>query len=80
MLYCGDRKSYYVWTGLQWRFDEFVEAEKRAEKTMLEAFADARHIVDGEKRKAFLRFVNSSLSRAARTCYISQRKKFEQSV
>jgi putative DNA primase/helicase len=65
LLYCSERKSYYVWTGLQWRFDEFVEAEKRAEKAMLEAFADARHIADGERRKAFLRFVNSSLSRAA---------------
>jgi P4 family phage/plasmid primase-like protien len=65
LIYCTERNSYYVWTGQQWRFDEFVEAEKRAEKTMLEAFAEAKRITDGEKRKAFLRFVNSSLSRAA---------------
>jgi putative DNA primase/helicase len=65
LIYCAERNSYYVWTGQHWRFDEFVEAEKRAEKTMLEAFAEATHITDGEKRKAFLRFVNSSLSRAA---------------
>ena len=65
LVYCTERTSYYVWTGQRWQFDEFVEAEKRAEKTMLEAFAEARHITDGEKRKAFLRFVNSSLSRAA---------------
>jgi P4 family phage/plasmid primase-like protien len=65
LTYCTERNSYYVWTGQQWRFDEFVEAEKRAEKTMLEAFAETKHITDGEKRKAFLKFVNSSLSRAA---------------
>jgi hypothetical protein len=35
LIYCTERNSYYVWTGRQWRFDEFVEAEKRAEKTML---------------------------------------------
>ena len=65
LIYCAERNNYYVWTGQRWRFDEFVEAEKRAEKTMLEAFAEAAHITDGEKRKAFLRFVNGSLSRAA---------------
>lgn len=65
LIYCTERNSYYVWTGQQWRFDEFVEAEKRAEKTMLEAFSETKHITDEEKRKAFLKFVNSSLSRAA---------------
>jgi len=65
LLYCIERKSYYVWTGQRWQFDEFVEVEKRAEKTTLEAFGEAKHITDGEKRKAFLRFVNSSLSRSA---------------
>jgi P4 family phage/plasmid primase-like protien len=65
LVYCTERKSYYVWTGQQWQFDEFVEVEKRAEKTILEAFGEAKHITDPEKRKAFLRFVNGSLSRAA---------------
>ena len=65
LVYCTERKSYYVWTGQRWEFDEFIEVEKRAEKTILEAFAEAKHITDGEKRKAFLRFVNRSLSRAA---------------
>ena len=65
LIYCTERKSYYVWTGHRWEFDEFVEVEKRAEKTILEAFAEAKYITDGEKRKAFLKFVNSSLSRAA---------------
>jgi hypothetical protein len=65
LIYCSERNNYSVWTGQQWRFDEFVEAEKRAEKTMLEAFVEAKHIPDGEKRKAFLKFVNNSLSRAA---------------
>jgi P4 family phage/plasmid primase-like protien len=75
LIYCGERNSYYVWTGRQWRFDEFVEAEKRAEKTMLEAYAEAIHITDGEKRKAFLRFVNKSLSRAALASMIHLTKK-----
>jgi putative DNA primase/helicase len=75
LIYCTERNSYYVWTGQQWRFDEFVEAEKRAEKTMLEAFAEAKHITDGEKRKAFLRFVNTSLSRAALASMIHLTKK-----
>ena len=75
LVYCTERNSYYVWTGQQWRFDEFVEAEKRAEKTMLEAFAEAKHITDGEKRKAFLRFVNKSLSRAALASMIHLTKK-----
>lgn len=65
LAYCAERKSYYVWTSRQWQFDEFVEVERRAEKTILEAFGEAKHISDADKRKAFLRFVNSSLSRAA---------------
>jgi len=65
LVYCTERKSYYVWNGQQWQFDEFVEVEKRAEKTILEAFGEAKHITDAEKRKTFLRFVNGSLSRAA---------------
>jgi P4 family phage/plasmid primase-like protien len=65
LVYCTERKSYYVWTGRQWQFDEFVEVETRAEKTVLEAFGEAKHFSDADKRKAFLGFVNSSLSRAA---------------
>jgi P4 family phage/plasmid primase-like protien len=65
LVYCTERKSYYVWTGQQWLFDEFVEVEKRAEKTILEAYGEAKHITDAEKRKAFLRFLNNSLSRAS---------------
>jgi putative DNA primase/helicase len=65
LVYSTERKSYYVWNGQQWEFDEFVEVEKRAEKTILEAFGETKHITDAEKRKAFLRFVNGSLSRAA---------------
>jgi len=75
LVYCTERTSYYVWTGQQWQFDEFVEAEKRAEKTMLEAFAEAKNITDEEKRKAFLRFVNSSLSRSALANMIHLAKK-----
>jgi hypothetical protein len=32
LIYCTERNSYYVWTGQQWRFDEFVEAEKAGRK------------------------------------------------
>jgi len=42
---------------------------------MLEAFGEAKHITDGEKRKAFLRFVNKSLSRAALASMIHLTKK-----
>jgi hypothetical protein len=62
LIYCTERKSYYSWTGQRWEFDEFVEVEKRAEATMLEAFAEAKHIRDAKKREEFLRFVNKSLS------------------
>ena len=48
LIYCNERNCYYVWTGQRWEFDEFVEVEKRAEKTMLEAFAEAKHITDGK--------------------------------
>jgi putative DNA primase/helicase len=64
LIYCTERNSFYVWTGQRWQCDEFVEVERRAEKTMLEAFTEARDIPDGDERKSFFRFVNSSLSRA----------------
>lgn len=75
LIYCTERKGYYVWTGQRWQFDEFAEVEKRAEKTMLEAFDEAKHIADGDKRKAFLKFVNSSLSRGALANMIHLAKK-----
>ncbi|HEY7339186.1 MAG TPA: phage/plasmid primase, P4 family [Bryobacteraceae bacterium] len=75
LIYCIERKSYYVWTGQQWLFDEFVEVEKRAEKTMLDAYAEVKQITDTDKRKAFLRFVNNSLSRAGLANMIHLTKK-----
>jgi P4 family phage/plasmid primase-like protien len=75
LIYCTERNSYYVWTGQQWRFDEFVEAEKRAETTMLEAYGEAKHIAGEETRKAFLRFVSKSLSRASLASMIHLTKK-----
>ncbi|MBZ5677978.1 MAG: bifunctional DNA primase/polymerase [Acidobacteriia bacterium] len=80
LVYCTERKGYYVWTGQQWQFDEFVEVEKRAERTVLEAFAEAKNITDTEKRKAFLRFVNNSLSRAALANMMHLAKKKVQQV
>jgi P4 family phage/plasmid primase-like protien len=75
LVYCTERKNYYVWTGRQWQFDEFLEVEKRAEKTILEAFGEAKFIADADKRKTFLRFVNGSLSRAALANMIHLAKK-----
>ena len=37
LIFCSERKGYYVWTGSRWQFDEFVEVEKRAEDAMLKA-------------------------------------------
>jgi putative DNA primase/helicase len=65
LIYCRERKSYYVWTGQRWEFDdESLQTETRAEKTMLAAFADAGQIKDKDVREAFLKFVNRSLSRS----------------
>lgn len=75
LTYCTERQSYYVWTGQQWQFDEFVEVEKRAEEAMLGAFADAKHIADSKERAAFLGFVNQSLSRKRLTSMIHLAKK-----
>jgi putative DNA primase/helicase len=67
LVYCAERSAYYVWTGQKWHFDEFVEVEKRAEQTILEALTEAKAIADGNQRKAFLNFINKSLSRSALT-------------
>jgi hypothetical protein len=32
LVYCTERRNYYVWTGKRWQFDEFVEVEKRARR------------------------------------------------
>jgi P4 family phage/plasmid primase-like protien len=75
LIYCTERNNYYVWTGQHWQFDEFVEVERRAEKTILEAYAEAKHVAEADTRKAFLRFVNNSLSRASLTNMIHLVKK-----
>lgn len=82
LIYCTERQSYYVWTGRQWRFDAFVEVEKRAEKTMLDAFAEAKHIFDADTRKKFCKFINSSLSRAglANMMHLAKKKVRQVSV
>jgi P4 family phage/plasmid primase-like protien len=76
LIYCTERKSYYIWTGQRWKFDEFVEVEKRAEQTMLGAYDEAKHITDGDKRNEFLRFVSKSLSRSAlaNTMHLAKKK------
>src|ERR1017187_2917530 len=51
MIYCTERNSSSGVTGRHWLFDEFVDADKGVEKTMLEAFSEVKHIADGERRK-----------------------------
>jgi len=63
LIYCHERKSYYVWTGQRWQFDEFIQVERRAEQTIRDAFAEAGSIDEERKRKAFLTFLNKSLCR-----------------
>jgi hypothetical protein len=75
LVYCTERRSYYVWTGQVWKIDEFVEVEKRAEKTMLEALGEAKHISDPQRRAAFARFINKSLSRIGLSNLIHLAKK-----
>ena len=75
LVYCTDRRGYYVWTGQRWQFDAFVKVEKRAEKATLEAFVEAKHITESERRKTFLKFVNNSLSRPSLTNMIHLAKK-----
>jgi len=72
---CAERDGYYVWNGKRWQFDDFVEIEKRAELTMLKCFDEAKYISDAERRKAFLKFVNTSLSRKALANMIHLAKK-----
>jgi hypothetical protein len=75
LIYCTERNGYCVWTGQRWLFDEFMEVEKRAEKTILEAYTEAKHIADSDRREAFLRFVNNSLSRRSLANMIHLAKK-----
>ena len=61
LIYCRERRSYYVWNDKRWVFDEFLEVEKRAEQTIRRAFAEAGAIDDDKTREVFLRFLNKSL-------------------
>jgi putative DNA primase/helicase len=63
LIYCHERKSYYVWTGQRWQFDEFIQVERKAEQAIRNAFAEAGCIDDKDERNAFLSFLNRSLSR-----------------
>ena len=64
LAHCGERKVLAFWTGKRWQFDQFVQVEKLAEKAMLAAYKEAADFADPAARKAFLRHVNGSLSRA----------------
>jgi putative DNA primase/helicase len=62
LIYCPERKAYYVHTGRHWEYDDFRYVEKLAEQTMRAAYAEAGQMEKG-KRDEFLRFLNKSLSR-----------------
>ncbi len=64
LIYCDERKGLMVWAETHWTFDQFIRAERLAEKTLLSAFAEASRIADEKDRKAFLKFLNESLERS----------------
>ena len=75
LLYCRERKSYYVWSGRRWEHDEGLEVERRGEQTMRNAFGEAGSIEDGAKRQTFLGFVNKSLSLKGLTSLVQLARK-----
>jgi P4 family phage/plasmid primase-like protien len=64
LIYCDERKGLMVWSDSHWAHDQFIRAERLAEKTLLAAFAEASRIPDADDRKAFLKFLNQSLERS----------------
>ncbi|MCC6591157.1 MAG: bifunctional DNA primase/polymerase [Bryobacterales bacterium] len=82
LIYCGERKSFMVWTGYHWAVDEFVRVERMAEETLRSSYREAGDIDQEDKRKAFLNFLNRSLSRAgiANMVHSAKRKAEQASI
>jgi putative DNA primase/helicase len=75
LIYCRERKAYYVWSGQLWEYDDGLEVEKRAEFTMRNAFGEAGLIENVDKRQAFFGFVNKSLSLKGLTSLVQLTRK-----
>jgi putative DNA primase/helicase len=75
LIYCHERRAYYVWTGQRWQYDEFIQVERRAEQTIRGAFAEAGSLDDQTERTALFRFLNKSLSRISLASMIHLAKK-----
>jgi P4 family phage/plasmid primase-like protien len=78
LAYCPERNGFYVYKNGRWLFSDLA-VEKLAEKTMLAAYKDAAQIEDSNQRKAFLRFVDKSLSRnsLSNLVYLARKKVHE---
>lgn len=63
LMWCEERKSFAVWTGINWNLDKSIHALKLARGVLLAAYADAGRIKDEAARKAFFAFIGRSLSR-----------------
>ncbi len=63
MVYCEERKSFYVWSGKRWQKDDFRAMERVAEKAMISAYGEAALIGDYRQRETFLRFIKDSQNR-----------------
>jgi len=64
LLYCEDRASFGVWAGDRWILDRGLLVSRLAEKVIRSAFGETGRITDSDKRKAFFRHLNLSLSRS----------------
>lgn len=64
LLYCEDRASFGVWAGDRWILDRGLLVSRLAENVIREAFGESGRITNSDKRKAFLKHLNSSLSRS----------------
>jgi P4 family phage/plasmid primase-like protien len=74
LAYCPERNGFYVYKEGRWLFSDLA-VESLAEKTMLSAYKDAAQIEDSNQRKAFLRFVDKSLSRNSLSNLVSLARK-----
>jgi len=64
LMFSEQRESFAVWDGKRWKLDRYILVSRQAESVIRACFAEAGKIADADKRKAFLGFLNKSLSRA----------------
>jgi len=64
IVYCEERASFYVWTGVRWKLDRHILVDRMAEKVMFKMGKDAWDIADGSKRDKVLSWVRSTLKKS----------------